>query len=1052
MDTQGKALRAAGFVLGSIILAGCGGGGGGGGMMTPNNPQPTGSDSFAVTSASRLLSFSRSSPGTTSAMAITGLQAGETIVGIDMRPADGQLYALTSANRMYLINTSTGAATVRSQLMPAAGMTFAGLNGSSFGANFNPVVDQLRVVSNSGQNLRINVDTGLVSVDANLSTLGQPANSSARTGTTAVAYTQSFSNACRTIVSLIDTSQDLLLTSSNLTQGVLTTVGPLGFDASAISAYDIVTGTDGSNTAVAILQVGGSTQVFTLNITAGGTMGAGVALGGLNSGESVTALAINVPTTSPTQAVGNMIGLSASNRIVSFNSASPSRLCTSTTTTGLQPNERLLDIDTRPSDGQLYALGNSGRVYTINPTTGAATVRSTINGTLNGVEFGFQFNPIADQARVVSDTGQNIRINVDTGVTATDTSLTPAGFTVPALAYSNGFAGTTSILAYVLDSQGDQLLSLGAQSGSAGNGDLAIIGSLGVGDIGSVTALEINGVNNQALAAVNVGGAATSLLTQVNLTSGTATTLGTIGGSEVIRGLAVTSVPQTTVVAATTDNRLVTFSPASPGTFTNNSPISGLNNGETLVGLDYRVSNGLLYGLTSTGRVLTVNSSTGALTPVSNFAADPTDNSNPYAALTGAAYGFDFNPVVDVIRTFSDAEENYRAPADTGRVVSDGTLNRAPFSVTAVAYTNSFTPPSTTTLYDIDTMNDVLLIQNPQNAGSLTPVGPLGVDAGAVNGFEIVGPAAGPNTVAFAALSVANGPSALYNINVSTGRATLVGPITLQNATDRVTGLSAPPSATAPAANSTVFAIVNGTSLTSFPRNAPAAATTPRPITGLNAGDSILGADYRPANGLLYALTRQGVVYTIDTNAAAATLIATLPANTLSGTNFGIDFSPLADAIRVISDTGQNIAVNVSTAPGTVTVATSLNFAQPDIVALGYTNNYTLPTGIPSPGTTAIVLDSSTSSTYIVNPTGLGTILPLGRLDPNTLFTKTAALDIVGGTNGLVLAAIQPTDGTTPQTQSVLYTMSPLNGIGSVLGTIGPNGTQAVSAMAVQLR
>ena len=55
---------------------------------------------------------------------------------------------------------------------------------------------------------------------------------------------------------------------------------------------------------------------------------------------------------------------------------------------------------------------------------------------------------------------------------------------------------------------------------------------------------------------------------------------------------------------------------------------------------------------------------------------------------------------------------------------------------------------------------------------TLNTVGPLGVNAGAANGFDI----SGATGTAYAALRNA-GPSSLYTINLSTGAASLVGPI-----------------------------------------------------------------------------------------------------------------------------------------------------------------------------------------------------------------------------------------------------------------------------------
>lgn len=67
---------------------------------------------YAVTSTNLLLTFDSATPGTTTSVAITGLQAGENVLGIDLRPATGQLYALGSTSRLYTINPVTGAATL----------------------------------------------------------------------------------------------------------------------------------------------------------------------------------------------------------------------------------------------------------------------------------------------------------------------------------------------------------------------------------------------------------------------------------------------------------------------------------------------------------------------------------------------------------------------------------------------------------------------------------------------------------------------------------------------------------------------------------------------------------------------------------------------------------------------------------------------------------------------------------------------------------------------------------------------------------------------------
>ena len=114
---------------------------------------------FSVTASGELVRFDSATPGTVvSVGAITGLQGGETVVGIDFRPATGQLYALGSTGRLYILNRTNASATLVATLSTA-------LNGTAFGVDFNPVVDRLRVVSDAGKNLRINPNDGATIVD-----------------------------------------------------------------------------------------------------------------------------------------------------------------------------------------------------------------------------------------------------------------------------------------------------------------------------------------------------------------------------------------------------------------------------------------------------------------------------------------------------------------------------------------------------------------------------------------------------------------------------------------------------------------------------------------------------------------------------------------------------------------------------------------------------------------------------------------------------------------------------------------------------------------------
>ena len=145
------------------------------GACSTMTPESEGTDraerAVAVTASNKLLKFNAGRPGRIlTTLNITGLQAGDTLLGIDYRVAKDQLYALGSTGRLYILNEDTAVASV-------VGMPFAvKLDGTHFGFDFNPAVDRIRVISNSGQNLRLHPDTGAV-VDGNATIEGVQTNS-----------------------------------------------------------------------------------------------------------------------------------------------------------------------------------------------------------------------------------------------------------------------------------------------------------------------------------------------------------------------------------------------------------------------------------------------------------------------------------------------------------------------------------------------------------------------------------------------------------------------------------------------------------------------------------------------------------------------------------------------------------------------------------------------------------------------------------------------------------------------------------------------------------
>lgn len=172
---------------------------------------------------------------------ITG--AGGALVGIDFRPNDatladgdqtGLLYAVNGSGAIYTVDVTTGAATLRAQInVPVT----AGLG---TGVGFNPVADRLRIHTEAGQNLRVNVETGATVVDTPLAYATGDANAGRTPGIVATAYTNSVTPApASTELYAIDATQDVLVRLDAPNDGRLTTVARLVVDNAALVGFDV---------------------------------------------------------------------------------------------------------------------------------------------------------------------------------------------------------------------------------------------------------------------------------------------------------------------------------------------------------------------------------------------------------------------------------------------------------------------------------------------------------------------------------------------------------------------------------------------------------------------------------------------------------------------------------------------------------------------------------------------------------------------------------------------------------------------------------------------
>ncbi|GIH02086.1 hypothetical protein Rhe02_01530 [Rhizocola hellebori] len=227
-----------------------------------------------------------------------------------------------------------------------------------------------------------------------------------------------------------------------------------------------------------------------------------------------------------------------------------------------------------------------------------------------------------------------------------------------------------------------------------------------------------------------------------------------------------TEAPVRLGIGLTTAQHLVTFKVNDPWTAEDIGEISGLVGDEDIVGIDYRVQDGLLYGLGNAGGVYTFEGVVG--TKVSQLSV----------ALTGAFWGVDFNPVDGLLRVVSDNGQNLihdLETADADPLTDGNTVEEAALEASAIAYENIDSDATTgTRLLDIDTDLNQTSHQSTDTEGVLTLVGPLGIDVQDNAGFDIYSTldanGAAASNKGVAALSYA-GVFGLYDIDLVTGAA-----------------------------------------------------------------------------------------------------------------------------------------------------------------------------------------------------------------------------------------------------------------------------------------
>lgn len=537
-------------------------------------------------SGTNLLSFDIADPAEPTSTAITGVTAGESLVGLDVRPQNGQLYALginatANTGTVYVVHEQNGVAaavgTPGSVAFTSNGVTAIDLPDPAtvgYGVDVNPAADRIRVVA-GGLNFRVNPNTG-AGIDgdntglASGSVSGTNPDGPIHGGTTSVdgsAYTNDVANNGNvTTLYTLDSTTDNLFIQSPANAGTQTGSHELSLsgsplDVSAVGGFDIPSGVDvpASNSPVtsgsgyAVFSVGGTTSLFTVNLVTGAT----TLVGAIGTGATpVQGLALQRDVDEGYPAVG----LSQDgNNLTRFSTALPSTTTTQAVNlAGLGAGETLSAIAWRPQTGQLLGLGvdsmsNTGSLYVVDPQTGAVTRIGMSFGLVAWVgsdgttpvdlpdpattSYAMDVNPSVDRIRLTVGGGLNARVNPNSGVAvdgdgAAGTNPDGAtGLALTAVAYTNGFgndlAGSVTTTLFAVSPVFDQVVTVNPpNSGTLTNPHTVTLGGATL-DFSTYGGLDIpEDVPGTAYAALTVGGQ--QGLYTIDLATGVAVSVGSL--------------------------------------------------------------------------------------------------------------------------------------------------------------------------------------------------------------------------------------------------------------------------------------------------------------------------------------------------------------------------------------------------------------------------------------------------------------------------------------------------------------------------------------------
>jgi hypothetical protein len=383
-----------------------------------------------LTVGNGLVVFDSAAPEVIVARVSVMMPKGETLTGIDFDYLSN-LYGLSDAHRIYRINPETGTATAASDAtIPAATDDYL-----SFDIGLQNPDTQFRAVGKSGRQF-----SGPLRAPAEVGAVGYAAGDAGAGKSPDLVSLGSTSDGLfpgPTTVYAIDANNDSLVTIGTAggarhpaDTGRLYTVGALGVDAGANASLDINNSVS-DRAAFASFPTRHGTRFYGIDLETGavsrvGTVG--------DARLSVTDIAVS-PETSRSSTI---VGLTSGNALLVFSSERPSVILGRTPITGLRSDEAMISVDMRPGAGELFGVSSRDVLYRIDASGSATAIGARFTPFFKGAPVAADFDPVAGTLNVVSNLGEALRMNADTG-DVVDTRPFVRGIQIDApLAYDSG--------------------------------------------------------------------------------------------------------------------------------------------------------------------------------------------------------------------------------------------------------------------------------------------------------------------------------------------------------------------------------------------------------------------------------------------------------------------------------------------------------------------------------------------------------------------------------------------------------------------------------------